>query len=139
MGAPTCSITPKAVPAVAPSVSIGAIPVATDLNSALSAINAIRQALNQLMNRIPTTNQTDNGSPSQATAPGGGPKPQAAVALPKKQSNFTVTDVSSKQIQVPITQDSNGNFSLTMTVLSGLTMTNPITGETWTYDGQGLG
>lgn len=70
MGAPICHIPPPEQPPNSTAPSLPSIPLATDLKSALMALNAIRQILNTITssskplvtNNVTTKNPDKNGS-----------------------------------------------------------------------------
>jgi len=72
MGAPTCNINPKNPPPQSKAPALPAIPIATDLVTALAAINALRQLTIQYFNQLPSPGNTTfvlNPNPNTPTGP----------------------------------------------------------------------
>ena len=61
MGAPVCNISPKNPPPQSKAPALPSIPVATDLQSAIAAVNALRQLTIQYFNQVPPSTNTTNG------------------------------------------------------------------------------
>lgn len=73
MGAPICNINPKNPPPQSKAPALPAIPIATDLVTALAAINALRQLLIQYFDQLPLPGNTTfvlNPNPNTPTKPG---------------------------------------------------------------------
>jgi hypothetical protein len=130
--APVCNVTPPAPISTPLSKLIASIPVATDLPSALNALNAIRNVLNVQNNAIPPNNKvvwkglTTKPEPSKPT----GNKP-ANPSNGQKQSGFTQSNIVTKLVKVTNPNDSTQFVMVNQIV--GLTMTNPVTGEQWQW------
>ncbi len=123
--APVCLVNPPSITVEPIQRLVPNVPIATDLNSALAAINALRQLIYMLLNQVPA-----NGQP-------GAPGP--AGKLPQKtQSKFTQTSLVPQDITIPV-KDNDGNEigTATVTQVNQLVLTNPVTLETWTYTRNG--
>ena len=71
MGAPVCNINPKNPPPQSLAPALPSIPVATDLQSLIAAVNALRQLTIQYFNQVPGNSNTGfNGTPGQPGKPG---------------------------------------------------------------------
>ena len=71
MGAPVCNISPKNPPPQSKAPALPLIPVATDLQSLIAAVNALRQLTIQYFNQVPGNSNTGfNGTPGQPGEPG---------------------------------------------------------------------
>ena len=71
MGAPVCNISPKNPPPQSTAPALPSIPVATDLQSLIAAVNALRQLTIQYFNQVPGNSNTGfNGTPGQPGKPG---------------------------------------------------------------------
>ena len=71
MGAPVCNISPKNPPPQSKAPALPSIPVATDLQSLIAAVNALRQLTIQYFNQVPGNSNTGfNGTPGQPGEPG---------------------------------------------------------------------
>ena len=71
MGAPVCNINPKNPPPQSKAPALPSIPVATDLQSLIAAVNALRQLTIQYFNQVPGNSNTGfNGTPGQPGEPG---------------------------------------------------------------------
>ena len=56
MGAVVCNINPASPPPSSRAPSLPSIPIANDLASVIASVNAIRQALLNLLNQVPSNN-----------------------------------------------------------------------------------
>ena len=92
------------------------IPKAIDLPSALTAINAINQAIQILTNAIPS----NNANQQTQTTP-------AVVA-----SSFQQTSLQTKTIRV--TDPNDSSVFVDVEQITGLTMYDPVTKQTWTWN-----
>ena len=131
--APTCNVNPNA-PVVQPkAVPLPSIPIATDLPSALMALSAIRTILNVSNNaNSPQNNVTPYTVKNpQPTSKQQQPGPSSG----SKTSGFTQTNVVTQDIKV-YNPDNKSQY-VTVTQITGLTMVNNVTGETWTWTQQG--
>ena len=79
MGAPVCNINPKSPVPASKAPALPSIPVATDLATALAAINALRQWIIQFTSPLTTNPGPTTGpggfqqpSPTTVNVPGGG-------------------------------------------------------------------
>ena len=123
MGAPICTTTPTPASQTFASPLVNSIPVASDLPSAIAAVNALRQVINGMFGANTQGNGGNSGTGQAPLKPGGG-----FSVSQFQQSNQTVTKVRiydpndpSKQTYVDVNQ------------VTSLTMTNPITKETWKW------
>ena len=78
MGAPVCNINPKSPVPASKAPQLPSIPIATDLATAIAALNALRQWVTQFMNNPSTFSNDVN------IGPGGfiQPKPGAVSPVP---------------------------------------------------------
>ena len=66
MGAPVCNINTKNPAPISLAPALPSIPVATDLQSLIAAVNALRQLTIQYFNQVPGNSNTGfNGTPGQ--------------------------------------------------------------------------
>ena len=110
--APVCNINPPA-PTAEPQVSsLPAIPVATDLASALRAINTISQIIQAM------TNQNSDNS-----------FPQKPIISTKKDANFH--EVVARRIikKMKITDPNDSSVFVEVKQITGLTFLNKVTGQ----------
>lgn len=125
MSAPVCAVNPPS-PIVEPLPRLlPTVPIATDMASALAAINALRQIILMMTNAIPA-----NGAQG-AQGPAGPP-------AKKTQSNFKQTSIAQVDVTIPV-RDGDGNQIGTAVVgqVNKLVLTNPVTLETWTFTRNG--
>ena len=59
MGAPVCNINTKNPPPQSKAPALPSIPVATDLQSSIAAVNALRQLTIQYFNQVPPSTNTN--------------------------------------------------------------------------------
>ena len=95
------------------TLTIPNIPTATDLPSALVAINVIGQAIALLAQNV----TAGSGNTQAAASSTGG----TFVQTDQVTQTVTLTDPNDSTVQVEVTQ------------ITGLTMRNPVTGETWVW------
>lgn len=135
MAAPVCPISRDQVIGQPNTSLIPTIPLANDLASALTAINALRQAFMAMHQQI-TINNTfvypgkQGGSGSGPSQPRKPPPPQPPK--PKKPNQSLWTEKTRKTSQVRVEQDGNPNNFVIIDQIDQLTMTDPA-GETWTW------
>lgn len=126
MDAPVCHRSEDQVINQPPAKELPSIPHATDLPSALAAVNAMRQILDAMLNRIGTS-----GGVQRPGAQTGGPStPQ------KKQQvgRWVETNRSTKEVQIPI-DDSGDPPTVTIKRTNSITMRDTVTGEVLTIKG----
>ena len=70
MGAPVCNISPKNPAPISLAPALPSIPVATDLQSLIAAVNALRQLTIQYFNQVPSNSDTGVNNPGPIGAPG---------------------------------------------------------------------
>lgn len=143
MGAPVCNVNPASVITVPPARYLPVIPPVSVDNpqSIVQAINTIQQIINMIVNNVPPNNPINPSNPSAPEAPPG-LYPPSTITTPvntvpstkKTTSNFVVTSVVSSDVTVPITQNTDGSFSVTVKNITGLTLVNPVTGEIWSFN-----
>jgi hypothetical protein len=119
MGAPVCLITPKNPYAPPNAAMASTIPIASDLASAIQAINAMRLLLQQLMNQIPANN----------TTPGGGFK--SSPSPNKPNANFN--EVQRVTSQVKITDPTNPQNYVVVNQITALKFLDKQSGQTWVW------
>lgn len=97
---------------------VTSIPAATDLATALAAIRALTQNVNALSGRI------SQGARGPAGVPG----------APGKAAPHNTRWSESKRVKTTKTiTDTTGQFSVIVEQITGLTMVDKVTGETWTW------
>ncbi len=69
MGAPICNINTKNPPPQSKAPALTSIPVATDLQSLIAAVNALRQLTIQYFNQITPSNPLNPVNPANPQAP----------------------------------------------------------------------
>ena len=69
MGAPVCNISPKNPPPQSLAPALPSIPVATDLQSLIAAVNALRQLTIQYFNQITPSNPLNPVNPANPSQP----------------------------------------------------------------------
>lgn len=99
------------------TLSIPTVPTATDLPSALVAINVIGQAIAQLANAV-----TNSGA---ATA--------AAAAATSSSPTGEFTKVSQTEKTVVLTDPNDSTVQVEISQVTELIMKNQTTGETWIW------
>ena len=70
MGAPVCNISPKNPAPISLAPALPSIPVATDLQSLIAAVNALRQLTIQYFNQVPGNSNIGISIPGPPGAPG---------------------------------------------------------------------
>jgi hypothetical protein len=96
------------------NIAIPNIPTATDLPSALVAINVIGQAIAVIAQNIGASNTSTNAS---GAATGG-----TFVQTDQVVETVTLTDPNDSSVSVQVQQ------------ITSLTMRNPVTGEEWVWN-----
>lgn len=126
MVAPVCNVNVPQ-PVVQPSPpALPAIPVATNLATAIQAINVMRQAINTMNNNIPPNNQNNQNT----NINGFTTKQNQQQNTPQKSSFVQVSVVKNT---VRITNPDNPDQYVDVEQITGLTMQNPVTGQSWTW------
>src|SRR4029077_10642970 len=120
--APVCNITPQPPIAEPVAPELPTIPVATDLPSALAAINAMRQIIHALTNQL----SENNSGSGKTIITGLKPPPK------KKHANFTEIVAKRTTDEVVVT-DPNSSASVTVKRITGLTFVNPVSKQTWVW------
>ena len=124
--APVCNVNGPQ-PVVQPSPqALPAIPVATNLATAIQAINVMRQAINTMNNNIPPNNQNNQNT----NINGFTTKQNQQQNTPQKSSFVQVSVVKNT---VRITNPDNPDQYVDVEQITGLTMQNPVTGQSWTW------
>lgn len=119
MTAPVCKINPAAEPILPRPITPMAIPIATDLQSLIQAVNAMRQILLNL--NIPSNNTGTNGGGFIANNPNGNPNKQAnfqEVVQKRVTQKIRVFNANDKTQYVDVQQ------------ITGLTFVDPANGQT---------
>jgi hypothetical protein len=120
--APICYINPPAPSAEPVAPTIPAIPVATDLQSVIQAVNTIAQILRSM------NNQQDLGPPQRLT--------DATVNSKKHRSDFH--EVVTKRVvkKVRVFNPQNKSQFVDVKQITGLTFANKLTGQqiNWTQN-----
>lgn len=124
--APVCNVNVPQ-PVVQPSPpALPAIPVATNLATAIQAINVMRQAINTMNNNIPPNNQNN-----QNTNMNGFTTKQNQQQNTPQKSGFVQVSVVKNTVR--ITNPDNPDQYVDVEQITGLTMQNPVTGQSWTW------
>ena len=120
MVAPTCELPNRVRPDLPGRIDLTTVPPATDLKSALAAINALRGAMMQMSSQLPqqerTTTPGSSGFSTKKTAKKTGWKELGRVKKLERVEN----------------PDDPGQFVM-VEVIVQLTMGNAGTGEKWTW------
>ena len=130
---PVCYVNPPQ-PAQQPlSKLIASIPVATDLPSAINALNAIRTILNVQNNSISPNNTVVWQGVTTTKNPPGQPnnKQPSNASNGTRQSGFAQSNVVTKLVKVTNPNDQT-QFVMVRQIV-GLTMTDPITNQQWQW------
>ena len=124
--APVCNVNVPQ-PVVQPSPpALPAIPVATNLATAIQAINVMRQTINTMNNNIPPNNQNN-----QNTNINGFTTKQNQQQNTPQKSGFVQVSVVKNTVR--ITNPDNPDQYVDVEQITGLTMQNPVTGQSWTW------
>ncbi len=129
--APVCEIIPQIVTTQPPQSRLPAIPIATDLNSALLALNAMRQWMMMMMQTNPGHGTGGGGrGGGGAGGPGGGKK-----ADPKKPQlgRWQQKDITRKKVRVFNPQDHEQYVDVSR--VTRLVMEDSVTKEQWVWTG----
>lgn len=121
MGAPICNVSPTPPPQTKTSPLVNNVPVATDLASAIQAVNALRQVINSLLGQ----NTGGNG--------GAGPGPSPIKPGFSSQSQFQVTNQTITKTRIYDPNDPSKQTYVDVDQVVALTMQNPVTRETWQW------
>lgn len=123
MGAPVCHISPDE-PITQPTPRyLPSIPQATDLQSALAAINSMRQILLSLLGQIPQNNlQRNGGSGTRTTQQQSGKKPDAGFReISRVVQTVRVYNPKDKSQYVDVER------------INRLVLRDPVTGASWVW------
>lgn len=126
--APFCNVKGVTVPGIPSLAPIQPVPVATDLASALAAIQALRNNFHVLYNTLtaPPRN-TLNGTASSSP----GPTPQLKTGSPKNGRWQEVPGSRLVQrVEVPVNSEKD---TVTIERINGYTMRDSITGELFVW------
>ena len=124
--APVCNVNVRQ-PVVQPSPpALPAIPIATNLATAIQAINVMRQAINTMNNNIPPNNQNN-----QNTIMNGFTTKQDQQQNTPQKSGFVQVSVVKNTVR--ITNPDNPDQYVDVEQITGLTMQNAVTGQSWTW------
>lgn len=130
--APVCNVEPVIEPGQPPASKFPPIPVASDLASALAAINAMRQILMNLTGQLGVTNRGGGN--------GGGGRGGGGTTIPPKQpklGRWVQKSITRKTVRIYNPQDKTQFIDVSR--VANLTMKDTITGEEWVYAGTDLG
>lgn len=116
--APVCHVSQDEPVVPHAPVLLPSIPAANDLASALAAIRALTQNVNALAGRL---SQGQRGPAGANGAPGKAAPHNTRWSESKRTSKSTTIT------------DSTGQFSVVVQQITGLTMVDKVTGETWTF------
>ena len=123
MGAPICSTTPTPATQTKLAPLVNSIPIASDLSTAIAAINALRQVVNGLLG----ANTQGNGGQ------GPGPNPNNTGGGFTSKSQFQVANQVTKTTRIYDPNDPSKQTYVDVDQIVGLTMMNPVTRETWQW------
>jgi len=118
--APVCRISPTPPPTTYKGPLTASIPVATDLASAIAAVNALRAAM-----------LAGSGANSQGNG-GAGPGPNPGGGFSEK-SQFQVTNQVIKPVRIYDPNDPTKQTYVDVNQVVSLQMANPVTKETWSW------
>ena len=124
MGAPVCSTTPPPAPQAKAGIVVNSVPVATDLQSAIAAVNALRQVVNGLLG----ANTTGNGGAGPGPAPG-----QPKTGGFNATNQFQVQNQVVKTTRIYDPNDPSKQTYVDVNQVTALTMYNPVTKESWQW------
>lgn len=127
--APVCLVNPPTPKFPTKGAQFVSVPVATDLASAIAAVNAMRQNWAIVQTQVGQNNTVTN----PATNPGGGAGGSSSKKsnTDKKSSNFI--EVSRKTTKTKITDPNDPSVFVEVEQITGLTLKQKSTGETWTW------
>lgn len=125
MGAPVCNIIPADQPGAPTAKKVPTIPIATDLNSALSALNAVRAWINA--QQQPPAGGAGGGSGGTIIPPPPKQPPQP------KPTTGRWNELSRTTQLVKITNPADPTQFVEVLQLSSLTMQDSQTKETWVW------
>lgn len=129
--APVCEIIPTISDTQPPQARLPAIPIATDLASALAALNAMRAWMLQMMQTQPGHNFWGGGHGSGgAGGRGGGKTPQPK---PPKMGRWIQKDITRQKVRVFNPQDHEQYVDVSR--VTRLVMRDTVTGEEWVWTG----
>jgi hypothetical protein len=129
--APVCNLNPSVETPQGQVPLLPAIPPATDLPSAIAAINAVRQVILQQFGLEPPSSITINVNNGQGSGGQQQPPPSTGSFQEVRGSRQTTT------VKVPIQFTDNGQPYLQLQVITGLDFQNKL-GQTLKYSqGQG--
>lgn len=135
-----CNLNPQKISFNPTTAPLPAVPIATDLQSAIAAINALRQQMLNVLSLIPTTGV---GGPNPFNVnfniqnPGSGSgsgnnnnQNQQKNANFVEQTNLRVT----KTVKVPIVDQGGNNVGTAeIALITGLTFKDKVTGQVLNY------
>lgn len=116
--APVCRITPVKPYAPPNAAMATSIPIASDLASAIQAINALRQLLQVIMNQLPSNN---------TTPPGGG------FSSSPSKGNANFNEISRVTSQVKIVDPTNPANYVVVNQITALNFLDKVSGQTWQW------
>lgn len=119
MGAPVCNVSPTPPPQQPGAVYVPNIPVASDLPSAIAAVNAMRQVM-----------MASAGQNSSGFNPGPGPNPGGGFT---SKSQFQVTNQVITPVRIYDPNDPSKQTYVDVNQVVSLTMSNPVTKESWSW------
>lgn len=125
--APVCHVSTDEKINQPPAKQLPAIPQATDLNSALAAINAMRQILQAMLGR----SGSSGGLPRPGSA---GPTQGLATRNQQQAGRWREVNRATKEIKIPI-DDSSDPPTVTIKRTNSITMQDTVTGEILTLRG----
>ena len=123
MGAPICNVKPTPPPSTKLGPLVSQIPVATDLPSAIAAVNPMRAAM------IASAGAGAQGN--GGVGPGPAPNPGGGFT---EKSQFQVTNQVMKPTRIYDPNDPTKQTYIDVNQIVSLTMSNPVTKETWSWE-----
>jgi hypothetical protein len=131
--APVCSIEPIISPDQPTPTKFPAVPQAVDLASALRAINALNQIVQNLSGQRGVTVVNNNQFITQNRSQGGGQFPPQKPGKPPPVGRWVQQSIT--RDNVTITNPQDPTQSIVVSRVQNLTMVDSVTGETWIYNG----
>jgi hypothetical protein len=130
--APVCEIIPQIVTTQPPQSKLPFIPIATDLASALAAINAMRQWMMQ-MQQIQPGRTIYGGFRGNNNQGHGGGTAKNPTPKPPQQGRWQQKDITRQTVRVYNPKDKEQFVDVSR--VTRLVMQDTVTGEQWIWSG----
>jgi len=132
MAAPVCPLPDRTPPPHRPDLHSTPIPLATDLSSAIAAINALRAMVQSLSGQLQRQ--------ARSVPPGRQPPATTTVSVVTKKSNDDPKkkagaweEVSRRKEKIRVENPDDSSQFVMVEVINSITMRNKSTGELWTW------